>query len=505
MRTVFVLFDSLNRRALECYGGSVHTPNFKRFAERAISFDNHYVGSLPCMPARRDMLTGRLNFLHRSWGPMEPYDVSLPEFLKTNGSYSHLITDHYHYFEDGGLTYHNRYNSWELERGQEWDPWKAFVEPPVDKFKETYHGLQYDDPSTRSGRARGMVNREFIRADEDYSIARSFQRGFEFLDANREASEWFLHLECFDPHEPFCAPDRFRERYPTGYNGPILDWPRYKRVEESELEIAELRANYAALLTMCDEYFGKLLDYFDEHDLWKDTALIFTTDHGFMLGEHDWWAKSRMPFYNEISHIPLMFYHPQFAAKGGERRSSLTQNIDIMPTILDMHGLETPDTVTGHSLVPLLEQDESPRKAAIYGQFGAATNVTDGRYTYFRYPDDIINQRIYEYTLMPTHQNALFAKEEFEGTQIVEGFDFMRGFPVMKLPARRHPNRGQGSLIEDTQTVLYDLQNDPGQMTPISDPTVEQRLTEEMIRIMQSHEAPPEAYERLDIKDREAA
>jgi len=70
MKTVFVLFDSLNRLALECYGGTyIKTPNFQRFSEKSITFDNHYVGSLPCMPARRDLHTGRLNFLHRSWGP----------------------------------------------------------------------------------------------------------------------------------------------------------------------------------------------------------------------------------------------------------------------------------------------------------------------------------------------------------------------------------------------------------------------------------------------------
>ena len=73
MRTVFVLFDSLNRLMLGCYGGTrIPTPNFDRLAKRSVVFDRHYAGSLPCMPARRDMLTGRLSFLHRSWGPLEP-------------------------------------------------------------------------------------------------------------------------------------------------------------------------------------------------------------------------------------------------------------------------------------------------------------------------------------------------------------------------------------------------------------------------------------------------
>ena len=119
MRVIFLLFDSLNRRALESYGGTtVKTPNFTRLAERAVSFDSHYVGSMPCMPARRDLHTGRLNFLHRSWGPLEPFDNSFPELLQAAGVYSHLVSDHYHYFEDGGWTYHQRYSSFEFIRGQ---------------------------------------------------------------------------------------------------------------------------------------------------------------------------------------------------------------------------------------------------------------------------------------------------------------------------------------------------------------------------------------------------
>ena len=79
MRAIFVLFDSLNRTAMGCYGPTnVRTPNFDRFAKRAVTFDTHFVGSLPCMPARRDLHTGRLNFMHRSWGPLEPFDNSLP-------------------------------------------------------------------------------------------------------------------------------------------------------------------------------------------------------------------------------------------------------------------------------------------------------------------------------------------------------------------------------------------------------------------------------------------
>src|SRR5699024_4437657 len=105
MRAVMVMYDSLRLDMLPSYGGKeVELPNFRRLAERTVQFDNSYVCSLPCMPARRELHTGRPNFLHRSWGPLEPFDDSMPEILKNHGIYTRLVTDHNHYVEDGGGT-----------------------------------------------------------------------------------------------------------------------------------------------------------------------------------------------------------------------------------------------------------------------------------------------------------------------------------------------------------------------------------------------------------------
>jgi arylsulfatase A-like enzyme len=505
MRVIFVLFDSLVRNALECYGGTtISTPNFARFARKAITFDTHFVGSLPCMPARRDLHTGRVNFLHRSWGPLEPFDQSFAELLQAANVHTHLVSDHYHYWEDGGATYHNRYSSWDFVRGQEWDRWKAMVQPPLERFREMYHAMQ--QPRGRGdGRLQAMVNREFMRDEADYCCPRTFASGFEFLDANRAADNWLLHLECFDPHEPFHAPARFRARHPTGYRGPVLDWPRYKPVEESPEEIAELRANYAALLAMCDEYFGRLLDYLDRHEMWQDTAVILTTDHGFLLAEHDWWGKNRMPFFNEIAHIPLLVHHPAFAGRGGERRSALTQTIDLMPTLLELFGVEPPKTVEGRSLLPLLGEDRAIREAAVYGMFGAGTNITDGRFAYFRYPEDMTRQDLYEYTLMPMHLKSLFPLPELRRAELAPAFGFTQGVPVLKVPARRNVKDqpvghvGQGGGYEDTTTVLYDLDKDPHQERPFRDDGIEARLLRLMSGLMQQNEAPAEAFIRLGL------
>ena len=131
MKAIMVMYDSLCRRYLSVYGcRDIRTPNFERLAARAVTFDNCFIGSMPCMPARREIHTGRHNFMHRSWGPLEPFDDSMPAMLSKAGVHTHISSDHKHYWEDGGATYHNRYTTWELARGQEGDAWKGDIRIP---------------------------------------------------------------------------------------------------------------------------------------------------------------------------------------------------------------------------------------------------------------------------------------------------------------------------------------------------------------------------------------
>lgn len=256
---------------------------------------------------------------------------------------------------------------------------------------------------------------------------------------------------------------------------------------------------------MCDFYFGKLLDYLDDNKMWQDTAVILTTDHGCFLGEHGWWMKNRMPFYNELVHIPLMIYHPDFADRGGDRRKSLTQTIDLMPTILDFHRIEIPKFVEGRSLLPALESDQSNHEGVIFGMFGGGTNITDGKYTYLRYPDDMSKYELFEYTLMPMHQKGFLGQEELSKATQINQFMFTKGMPVLKIPARKDVHgrsvghTGQGGGYEDTATVLFDLESDPGQEKPIIKPDIEKKMVQLMVDLMIRNEAPPEAFLRLGL------
>ncbi len=512
MRAVFVLFDSLNRSTLGfCGGTSVPTPNFDRFAARSARFEQHYVGSLPCMPARRDMQTGRLTFMHRSWGPLEPFDNSLPRHLSSGGIYTHIISDHWHYFEDGGCGYTNAFDTWDFIRGQEGDPWKAVVQPPLERFREAYDDRHYGfsklgcgernvtrgtSPNKGWKKLRHAVNRDTMPDEADFPVAKCFAAGNDFLRSNHGADDWLLHLEAFDPHEPFHAPARFKEAFQTGFNGKVLDWPVYETVTNSEEEIAEIRANYAALVAMCDHYFGTLLDTLDELEMWDDTCVILTTDHGFLLSEHDWWGKNRMPYYEEISHIPLAIWHPDMDGAGAQRKS-LTQTTDLMPTILDLWGLPVPEEVTGTSLLPMIEHDAPNRDAQILGMFGGPICAVDGRYAYYHYPVDLSGDGLNEYTLMPSHMAGPFALNEFEGMELAAPFDFTKGVNVLKITARSDAARppGQDGVGLDFKgNELYDLKTDPGQLSPLDAPEIRHRMETIIVRELRRHDAPPEIF-----------
>jgi len=505
MRVVFALFDTLNRRSLGCYGGTtIKTPNFDRLARHSLVFDNHYVGSLPCIPARREMMTGRYNFLHRSWGPLEPFDHAWPELLgEQQGTYCHLVTDHAHYWEDGGATYHTRYDSAEFIRGQEGDAWKGIVEPDEDTWLKRFHRSQVN-ASRRHAQRRNLVNREFIQSAYDYPAAQTFSAGLDFIERNWRSDNWCLQIETFDPHEPFDAPEQWRANHPTSYRGPTLDWPQYGPVTETPEEVEELRANYAATLAHCDFQLGRLLDTFDRLDLWRDTALIVSTDHGFLLGEKELWGKIIMPVYNEVAHIPLFVWHPTYADQAGQRRAALTQTIDLAPTILNIFGVTSPPEVQGLSLLPLLQDPHvRPRDAALYGMHGCAVNITDGRYTYFHYPPQMPGTDLYNYTLMPTHMDSRFSIAELSGAELANPFSFTRGLRTLKVPCDEKSPIHFFTLPEvqiDCQSRLYDLQNDPLQQRAIESPSIVKRLKERIVELMQLTDAPAESYLRFALE-----
>lgn len=486
MRCLFVVLDTVRRDYLTAYGNDwVQTPGLTRLAEVGLTFDNHWVGSLPCMPARREFMTGRLNFLHRGWGPIEPFDDVLPRLLRERGVFTHLLTDHDHYFELGGENYHTAFDTWEFFRGQEHDPWASLV----DRVALPEHFGQLSQ--------QNWHNRAKQQTEEEFSGPRTAMAAVEWLEANGKADNWFLQVELFDPHEPFYCTDEYREMYNDTWDGPLFDWPNYDVVQESPEAIEHIRKCYAGLLTMTDRWVGRIFDKLAELGLWEETLVVFTTDHGTMLAEHGYWMKNIMPLFTEIVRIPLIVKLPG-NAHAGERVAALTQTIDLMPTFLDLFGCPTPPYVYGRSIRPTWE-GETIREDAIFGYFGMALNITDGRHVYFRNPvrDDL--GPLYAYTAMPIGGlNRWFPREDYERTQMGRYFGHTYNLPMYRFPANGNiprPLPGEPSFVGRHQ--LFDLETDPRQESPLDTPDLEAHFEERIKHHLRACEAPEEQYQRL--------
>ena len=483
MRTVFILLDSLNRNYLPIYGNSwVKAPNMERLAARSTVFDNHWAGSMPCMPARRDIMTGRLHFLEREWGGMEPFDIPFPRLLRKNGVFSHLETDHYHYFHVGGENYHTPFSTWALHRGQEFD----VLASSTHRIERPEHLGQWS--------AQYEKNRARFCSDADYPSPKTMAGAAEWVRRNGDADNWFLWVEAFDPHEPFDTPPEFLEMYNDGYDGPLYNWSAYEKVDEHSEATRHLRKRYAATITMVDKWLGKLLDALEETGRMEDTMIIFTTDHGHMLGEKGVTGKNCWHVWNQLAHIPLMVHLPGDAG-AGERRSQLTQNVNVFNTVLEYHDVSFKHAVHGESLLPMV-RDNAPadKSAALYGYFGQSTNITDGRHTYFRAPATADNQPLFRYFL--THsayqQHDLYGKSFYDEADLDTHLPYTE-FPVIRSRAGLGPNENY------SDSRLHALPGDYRQETNLAGIPLEDTYVRLLIETMTAHDAPKEQFERLGL------
>lgn len=488
MRCLFLVLDTVRRDYLQAYGSPwVHTPHLARLAAEGVTFDNHWVGSLPCMPARREFMTGRHNFLFRGWGPIEPYDDVLPRELRRRGVFTHLLTDHDHYFELGGENYHTAFDTWEFFRGQEHDPWASLV----DRMALPEHQGKLS--------SQNFHNRARQQREEEFSGPRTCTAAVEWLEANRKADNWFLQLELFDPHEPFYCADRYRELYGDTWDGPLFDWPDYDVVRENPAAVEHVRKCYAGLLTMTDHWAGKVLGKLEELGLLEETLIAFTTDHGTMLAEHDYWMKNYMPLYHELVRIPLVLRLPG-GRRAGERVAALTQTIDLMPTFLEFFECPPPPHVYGRSLWPALD-GHSLREDALFGYFGKATNITDGRWVYFRNPVNADAGPLHAYTAMPVGGlNHWFPRDVHARMEMGRYFGHTYNMPLYRIPTTGDVPRAQPGEPEFVgRHQLFDLESDPGQHHPVRDPAREAHFARRIAAHLRACEAPPEQFTRLGL------
>ena len=522
---VVVLLDSLNRHMLGAYGGTeFETPNLDRFAARSTRFTSHVTGSLPCMPARHDILCGALDFLWKPWGSIELWEESITAALRRSGVTTMLASDHPHLFETGGENYHTDFAGWEYLRGHEGDAWRTFEDPtaigaptlPSAVDGGWFLRSRFNIDNDRFGRRHYDDARSWFRTEDDFPGPKTMKAASDWVRHASEAHDrWFLFIDEFDPHEPFDTPEPWASKYDEeSWDGERLVWPPYAigGVTTGALEAKQgrnIRNNYGAKMSMIDHHFGKLLDELDANDLWDTTAVIVCTDHGHYLGEErvvgapgeevnaDIWGKPMIPQFEPLGHTPLMIHWP--GRPGGGQIDALTTNVDLNATIADAFGVELEHRTHGESLVPLLtDQASSIRDWAIGGVFGNWVQVTDGRHKYARAPvgDNLpLSMWSNRWSTMPA-QDDLASFMPWPKPDRRAGLDFMPGsdVPVIRQPFAEGDQLPYwaGGARAVGQHHLYDLGVDPDEGENRRGETTEAEMADLLRTALVEVEAPAE-------------
>jgi hypothetical protein len=199
-----------------------------------------------------------------------------------------------------------------------------------------------------------------------------------------------------------------------------------------------------------------------------------------------------MPFYNEIARIPLFVWDPRLGIRD-QRRKSLVQMIDIAPTLLEFFHMDIPKDMEGRPLRQVMTDDAPIREYALFGSFGCQINITDGKYVYMRAPAEE-NRPLYEYTLMPTHMHKRFDPEELKDVSLQEPFLFTKGCRTMKIKPMESP-----ITFAQERTMLYNVEDDPGEILPIEEEKTEIRLADAMAELMRKNDAPAEQFLRMGL------
>lgn len=499
---ILVLLDSLNRHLLGAYGGrDYETPNIDRFCAQSLRFDRHYAGSLPCMPARHDLLCGSMDFLWRPWGSIEAWEEPITASLRHEGVVTQLISDHPHLFETGGENYHCDFNGWDYVRGHESDAWKtaknrSAVGAPVHEVLAPRFPREYD------------INRTWFESEEDFPGPKTMSAAAQWVDENAGQHErFFLMIDEFDPHEPFDTPEPWASKYRDNTGKPMRVWPPYAKdvVKDGLLTVEqaqEVRDNYGAKLSMIDHWFGRLLEAIDRNELANDTAMILCTDHGHFLGEHDVFGKPAVPLYQPILHIPLMIRWPGF---GPGRRDTLTTSVDLHATLCDIFGIHPRHRTHGRSLLPAIADPvHEVRDHLLAGIWGREVHYIDREHKYVRAPAKAnapISMWSNRWSSMMLHglpQSRLLPPDRRAQIDFMPGSDV----PVLRQPfVEGDMLPFWGRLAQFTGNHLWNLNEDPGEMKNLAGTPLEHVYARKLAAALKAIDAPDDQVVRLGLEN----
>jgi arylsulfatase A-like enzyme len=375
MNVILLMNDTFRRDHLGCYGNPwIKTPYLDEFARQSAIFDQYYIGSYPTVPNRWDMMVGQFGFPSVGWEPLRHQDRTMAQILGRHGVHTQMIWDT-PMLAMHDYNYTRGFKGIEFIHSQKGDPWITSPDLPVQlpaqphKIKSTASLMSY---------LRNHYGRTFER---EYCTARTLSAAMDWLETNYNQESFFLYVDMWDPHEPFDSPWYDHALYADpAYSGDRINYPQYGRYTYlTPEEHQDVKALYAGGATLVDRWVGRFLDLAERLGLFRNTLILWTTDHGHLFGEHDLQGKPGAEMgklYEVTTRIPLLVRHPDGVGAGCHIQG-IVQPPDLMPSILDFMGVEVPDNLDGRTFWPLVDGETDKGRTYAYSnrypqQFGGA-------------------------------------------------------------------------------------------------------------------------------------
>ena len=455
---LFIWTDQQNFGLLSCEGNKyVKTPNLDRLAKEGALLSNAFTTYPSCSPSRATVVSGAYAYNHRLYDNIN-YPRGLEGFKPIDG---YKITQQFLY-ENGYKVAHR--GKWHIGKKKDWG--KCFTTEP--DYSEAYSPLwnkRYKqkieqaypwDKNSKAGNGEYVKGKTPMptlltptwqiafdtgnlpdwaitgkmlvepEATMEYSMVDDL---IDFIKTNSEET-WMATLSLSPPHDPWNVPEPYyseiavplMEKMQIKGNGLDQKTSLSGRVGKmvGDQGVREYMAVYHAQVVMMDDFIGRVLDTLDQNGLTENTLVIFTSDHGDMLGAHSNVGKINNNLYNWLYHVPCIVRYPK-KIKSGLKIDAPIMNIDYMPTILDFAGIEAPSNIDGQSFRPLLEgkavdwrdyhilektmevERNSDHSLKNRDSFYFAMGIEDGRYKY-----------IY------TKQNGTHRSKKYSGSRFID-------------------------------------------------------------------------------------
>ena len=442
---LFIAVDDL-RPQLACYGQmEMKTPNFDELAKRSTLFERAYCMVPTCGASRASLMTSlrpspqRFTTYTARADKDAPQAVTLNTLFNRNGYTTISLGKVFHFPDDNAAGWSER-------------PWRPsgtdYQNQQAMKRAIAAHKKKYP----KRTKVRGPAFESADVPDAQYRDHQTATKAIEYLNrfSKEHESPFFLAVGFYKPHLPFCAPKKYWDLYdfdsidlPENY-GPPTGAPEGAVHTSGELRAysgivprgmvdretaRRLIHGYYACVSFIDAQLGRLLATLDETGLSQDTIIVLWGDHGWQLGEHGMWNKHSC--FETSMHTPLFIAMPGIRPS---RVSSLTEFIDIYPTLCELTSVQLPDHVQGVSLVPWMKDPSRPGKPGAVGRYGAGDTIRSDRFRYSEYRNsrgkgELTGRMLYDHDIDPGENVNVVNVDEHRSTikVLAENLDAIKG------------------------------------------------------------------------------